>query len=106
MASHNYVCWQIKALLDHCCGIIHCLGFEGKYGVSVVTPGGGEEPSLAEYMSHFMITTEVVPVSAVWATKGTITGKGFPAAIQPEFREFRNSVAGIRIPGIRGIRRW
>lgn len=85
LASPNYifhVSAQLKAFLDRCCGIVHCLGFEGKYGASVVTSGGGDEPPIAEYMNHFLITTGVVPVGAVWATMGKITGKGFPEAIQ------------------------
>jgi multimeric flavodoxin WrbA len=85
LASPNYifqVSAQLKALLDRCCGIIHCLGFEGKYGASVLTSGGGDEPPIAEYMNHFLITTGVVPVGAVWATMGNITGDGFPDDIR------------------------
>ena len=89
LASPNYifhVSAQLKAFLDRCCGIIHCLGFEGKYGASVVTSGGGDEPPIAEYMNHFLITTGVVPVGAVWATMGTISGNGFPETIQQTAR--------------------
>jgi multimeric flavodoxin WrbA len=89
LASPNYifnVSAQLKAFLDRCCGIIHCLGFEGKYGASVVTSGGGDEPPIAEYMNRFLITTGVVPVGAVWATMGTISGDGFPDAIAQSAR--------------------
>jgi len=61
-----------QPFLDRCCGVIHCLGFDGKYGASVVASGGGDEPPIAEYMIHFQITTGVVPVGAVWATMGAI----------------------------------
>ncbi len=90
LASPNYifnVSAQLKAFLDRCCGIIHCLGFEGKYGACVVTSGGGDEPPIAEYMKRFLITTGVVPVGAVWATMGTISGNGFPDAIQKSASE-------------------
>jgi multimeric flavodoxin WrbA len=45
LASPNYifsVSAQLKAFMDRCCGVVHCMAFEGKYGVSVVTSGGGE----------------------------------------------------------------
>lgn len=81
LASPNYifnVSAQLKAFMDRCCGVIHRLGFEGKYGASVVTSGGGDEAGVAELMNHFMITTGIVPVGSVWATMGTITGDDFP----------------------------
>ena len=68
--------------MDRCCGVIHCLGFEGKYGASVVTSGGGDEPPIADYMNHFLITTGIVPVGAVWATMGNISGNEFPSDIK------------------------
>ncbi len=84
LASPNYifsVSAQLKAFMDRCCGVVHCLGFEGKYGASVVTSGGGDEPPIADYMNHFLMTTGIVPVGAVWATMGTIEGDAFPADI-------------------------
>ena len=85
LASPNYifsVSAQLKAFMDRCCGVIHCLGFEGKYGASVVTSGGGDEPPIADYMNHFLITTGIVPVGAVWATMGNISGNEFPSDIK------------------------
>lgn len=84
LASPNYiysVSAQLKAFMDRCCGVVHCLGFEGKYGASVVTSGGGDEAPIADYMNHFMITTGITPVGSVWATMGAITGDDFPAEI-------------------------
>jgi len=84
LASPNYifsVSAQLKAFMDRCCGVIHCLGFEGKYGAAVVTSGGGDEASIAEYMNHFLMTTGILPVGSVWATMGTLTGDGFPLEI-------------------------
>lgn len=85
LASPNYifnVSAQLKAFMDRCCGIIHCLGFEGKYGVSVVTSGGGDEPPIADYMNHFLMTTGIIPVGSVWATMGMIGGDEFPSDIR------------------------
>jgi multimeric flavodoxin WrbA len=81
LASPNYifsVSAQLKAFMDRCCGILHCRTFLGKYGVSVVTSGGGDEEPIAGFMNHFLITTGIVPVGSVWATMGTIQGDGFP----------------------------
>lgn len=85
LASPNYifsVSAQMKAFLDRCCGVIHRLGFEGKYGASVVTSGGGDEPQIAKYMNHFLMTTGVMPVGAIWATMGGIEGNEFPDSIR------------------------
>ena len=89
LASPNYiysVSAQLKAFLDRCCGVIHCLGFEGKYGASVVTSGGGDEAPIAEYMNHFLMTTGIRPVGSVWATMGLITGPGFPPEVEERAR--------------------
>ena len=84
LASPNYifsVSAQIKAFMDRCCGVVHCMAFEGKYGASVVTSGGGDEEPIAQFMNHFLITTGVMPVGSVWATMGTIVGEDFPEEI-------------------------
>ncbi len=85
LASPNYifgVSAQLKAFMDRCCGILHCIGFEGKYGASVITSGGGDEAPIAEFMNHFLTITGVVPVGAVWATMGAISGDDFPKEIR------------------------
>lgn len=85
LASPNYifnVSAQMKAFMDRCCGVIHCLAFEGKYGVSVVTSGGGDEKEIADYLDLFLITTGVQPVGSVWATMGKIAGDVFPEDIK------------------------
>jgi len=90
LASPNYifsVSAQMKAFMDRCCGVIHCVGFEGKYGVSVITSGGGDEPPIADYMNHFMMTTGIIPVGSVWATMGNIYGDEFPEEIKSQAAE-------------------
>lgn len=84
LASPNYiysVSAQMKAFMDRCCGVIHCMAFEGRYGASVVTSGGGDEEPIVQYMNHFMMTTGIRPVGSVWATMGSIAGDTFPDRI-------------------------
>ena len=95
LASPNYifsVSAQLKAFMDRCCGVIHCQGFEGKYGASVITSGGGDEAPIAEFMNHFLMTTGIVPVGAVWATMGTISGDDFPEEIKEKAFELGQKV--------------
>lgn len=85
LASPNYifhVSAQLKAFVDRCCGVVHCLGFEGKYGASVVTSGGGDEKPIADYMNHFLAITGAIPVGSVWATMAEIEGQNFPQNIR------------------------
>jgi multimeric flavodoxin WrbA len=84
LGSPNYifnVSAQMKAFMDRCGGIIHCLGFHGKYGASVVTSGGGDEEPIAAYLDHFMMITGIQSVGSVWATMGSISGNDFPEDI-------------------------
>ena len=85
LASPNYifhVSAQLKAFLDRCCGLVHCQAFQGKYGAAVVTSGGGEDEPIADYLQHFLATTGAVPVGAVWARMGEISGQDFPEPIR------------------------
>jgi multimeric flavodoxin WrbA len=90
LASPNYiysVSAQLKAFMDRCCGVVHCMGFEGKYGASVITSGGGDEEPIAQFMNHFLITTGVIPVGSAWATMGALVGEVFPEEILRQARE-------------------
>ena len=85
LASPNYifsVSAQLKAFMDRCCGVIHLMGFEGKYGAAVVTSGGGDEAPIAEYLNHFLVTTGIRPVGAVWATMGILPDGNFTEDIR------------------------
>jgi hypothetical protein len=82
--------------MDRCGCMIHCLGFEGKYGASVVTSGGGDEESIAEYMNHFLLITGIQSVGSVWATMGKIEGDKFPEEIRERALEL----------GIKLVRHW
>lgn len=84
LASPNYICdvsAQLKAFMDRCCGVVHCLSFAGKYGASVITSGGGDEEPIAHAMNHFLVMTGIRPVGAVWATMSQVAGDAFPADI-------------------------
>lgn len=81
LGSPNYifsVSAQMKAFMDRCASMVHCLGFHGKYGAAVVTSGGGDEEPIAEYLNHFLMMTGIQSVGSVWATMGLIFGDGFP----------------------------
>jgi multimeric flavodoxin WrbA len=85
LGSPNYifgVSAQMKAFMDRCGSMVHCLGFHGKYGASVVTSGGGDEEPIADYMNHFMMLTGIQSVGSVWATMGLISGDQFPQDIE------------------------
>lgn len=84
LGSPNYifnVSAQMKAFMDRCGCAIHCLGFSGKYGASVVTSGGGDEEPIAAALNHFLMITGIQSVGSVWATMGLIHGEGFPEEI-------------------------
>ncbi len=90
LASPNYifsVSAQLKAFMDRCCGVIHCMQFWGKYGASVVTSGGGDEKAIVEYMNHFLTITGAVPIGGVWASMSAMSGGIFTANVQDEARK-------------------
>jgi multimeric flavodoxin WrbA len=67
LASPNYimsVSAQMKALFDRCCGLIHCLALDGKYGVAVETSGGGGDELVLDYMQR------VVSMLGAWSVGG------------------------------------
>ena len=89
LASPNYifnVSAQMKAFMDRCCGVIHCMQFWGKYGASIVTSGGDGEEPVADYMTHFLITSGVVPVGAVTATMASMQSDGFNDEVREQAR--------------------
>ncbi len=87
LATPNYISHvsaQLKAFLDRCCGIVHCQGFQGKYGAAVVSSGGGDEKPIADYMNHFLAVTGAIPVGSMWATMGQVQGQDFPEALRKQ----------------------
>ncbi len=89
LASPNYifsVSAQMKAFMDRCASMLHCLGFYGKYGATVVTSGGGDEEPIADYMNHFLMTTGIQSVGSVWATMGSFDGNDFPDELKANAR--------------------
>ena len=68
LASPNYissVTAQMKALFDRCCGILHCVSLEGKYGAVVETSGGGEDEPVIQYVERFIGTTGAQSVGGI-----------------------------------------
>jgi multimeric flavodoxin WrbA len=99
LASPNYifnVSAQLKAFMDRCCGVIHCMQFWGKYGASVVTSGGGGDEPIAGYMSHFLISTGIVPVGGVWAAMSAMPEGGFT-------EEVKDNALGL---GVKLVQSW
>jgi multimeric flavodoxin WrbA len=111
LATPNYinsVSAQLKAFLDRCCGAVHCLGFEGRYGVAVVTSGGGPEEPIARYLEYFMVTTGISPVGSVWATMG-MSEKVFPEEVNSAANDPVNGWSGRshrRSVSRKPIKRW
>jgi len=90
LASPNYifnVSAQMKSFMDRCSGIIHCLSFEGKYGLAVVTSGGGEDESIIEYMSRFLLVTGIRPVGGIHATMATFPDGKFSDELIAQARD-------------------
>ncbi len=57
LASPNYlvsVTAQLKAVMDRCCGLLHCLALKGKHSAVVVTSGGGGCQEVDAYMQSFL----------------------------------------------------
>lgn len=90
LASPNYlfsVSAQLKAFLDRCCGIVHLLGFSGKYGAAVVTSGGGGDEPIIDYLQRFLTITGIHPVGGVHATMGALPDGEFTAGLKREARK-------------------
>jgi multimeric flavodoxin WrbA len=89
LASPNYI-WnvsaQMKAFMDRCCGVVHCMQFWGKYGASVVTSGGGDDESVTDYMNHFLLTTGIIPVGAVSTAMSSMPEGGFTEEVMEDAR--------------------
>jgi multimeric flavodoxin WrbA len=95
LASPNYifnVSAQLKAFMDRCCGVIHCMSFWGKYGASVVTSGGGDEDPIADYMNHFLITTGALPVGTASARMSSMPEGDFTDDVREKARHLGRSL--------------
>lgn len=90
LASPNYifsVSAQLKAFMDRCCGTIHCLGFEGKYGAAVVTSGGGGDEPIVDYIGKFQLATGTRPIGGVHATMAAQPEGAFTEGIEQQARQ-------------------
>ncbi len=106
LASPNYifnVSAQLKAFMDRCCGVVHCMQFWGKYGASVVTSGGGGDEPIVDYMNHFLITTGIIPVGGVSAAMSQMPEGGFTDQLQKEAqavgRRLVDAITMSEVPG-------
>ncbi len=89
LASPNYifnVSAQMKAFMDRCVGVVHCMQFWGKYGASLVTSGGEGEEAIPEYMNQFLIMTGAVPVGTVSANMSAMPSGDFTEELRERAR--------------------
>jgi len=85
LASPNYifsVSAQLKAFMDRCCGVVHCMQFWGKYGASVVTSGGGDEEAIVKYLNNFLTISGAVPVGGISASMSAMPGGVFTEEVK------------------------
>jgi len=71
LASPNYiisVSAQMKALMDRCCGLLHCQSMLGKYAAAVETSGGTGGQEVQDYMIRFERMLGYWTVGSVGAT--------------------------------------
>jgi multimeric flavodoxin WrbA len=79
LASPNYitsVSAQLKALMDRCCGLLHCLALQGKHAAAVVTSGGDESEQVEQYLLRYLRCLGSWTVGSVGASAREL----FPAA--------------------------
>lgn len=86
LASPNYissVSAQLKAVMDRCCGLLHCLALQGKYSAAIVTSGGGGEEQVQEYILSFLRIMGSWTVGGAGAVASTLSDPATrPAALQ------------------------
>ncbi|UFS72391.1 flavodoxin family protein [Geomonas sp. RF6] len=89
LASPNYifsVTAQMKAFMDRCCGMIHCMSLEGKYAALVESSGSGEDEEVLDAMERFVNMLGALSVGGV----------GSPAAGARTFPDEENLFARAR----------
>jgi multimeric flavodoxin WrbA len=86
LASPNYlssVSAQLKAVMDRCCGLLHCQALRGKYSAAIVTSGGGGQEQVQEYILGFLRNMGSWTVGSAGATAATLAEVATrPAALQ------------------------
>ena len=108
LASPNYiynVSAQLKTFMDRCCGIIHLLDWQNKYGLAVVTSGGGGDDPVVDYMNRFLIMTGIHPVGSIHATMAAQPEGDFTAGLHEQAGELGRKLVqacreGFSDPGI------
>ncbi|HUU22835.1 MAG TPA: flavodoxin family protein [Phycisphaerae bacterium] len=86
LASPNYlssVSAQLKAVMDRCCGLLHCQVLRDKHAAAIVTSGGGGEEQVQEYVLGFLRNMGCWTVGAAGAPAGMLADPATrPAALQ------------------------
>lgn len=85
LASPNYlssVSAQLKAVMDRCCGLLHCQALRGKHSAAVVSSGGGGHEQVQEYILGFLRNMGSWTVGEAGATAATLADPATrPAAL-------------------------
>ena len=83
LAADGIISAQLKALMDRCCGLLHCLALRDKYSAAVVTSGGGGEEEVLEYILSFLRIMGSWTVGGAGAAAMTLSSSATrPAALQ------------------------
>lgn len=70
LSSPNYmegVSGQMKVFMDRHCDIVHRLGYEGKYAISLTTCGGNYGEHIIKFMDTFMVKCGAMALGGVGA---------------------------------------
>ncbi len=73
LGSPNYIngpTAQLKQVIDRMADAVHCRAFEGRYGCSVCTTGGGGEDKVTDYLNHVLFTLGAQTVGSVGVALG------------------------------------
>jgi multimeric flavodoxin WrbA len=82
LASPNYiynVSAQLKAMMDRCCGSIHCLAMSGKYAAAVVTSGSPAFEEVLTCMHRFLRAIGCYSVGGVGVQAARLADEGAKA---------------------------
>jgi multimeric flavodoxin WrbA len=84
LASPNYmfsVTAQMKALMDRCCGPMHCQALEGRHGAAVVTSGGAGSREVEKYLLRFLRAVGCWTVGSIGAEARTLISEDTRPAV-------------------------
>ncbi|CAJ35403.1 flavodoxin family protein [Methanocella arvoryzae] len=103
LSSPNYidnVTGQLKTLLDRMADVIHAQLFDGKYGFSITTSGGGNDDFILQIMNSFLTKSGANAIGGV----GIAVGKDY--ALLPQKKEEAKRLGAELVSAIREKKRY